>query len=403
MDEREFHPIANLFPLMEGDEFLHFAEDIKTNGLRHPVLIDADGTILDGRNRYRACCLVGIEPRYETWGGEGDLASLIIGLNIRRRHLTKGQCGIFAAGAIELFAAEARERQAAAGGDHKALMANLPEADEKGLARDKAGEAFGVSGRMVEYGCAVIAKGSHALKEAVRAGLAPLYSAALLTDLEPAEQDAILKRGRKALIKYAKHQTTQRQRENRAMRAAIASQDAPPLPEGKFHCLVVDPPWEMEKIEREERDSQVGFDYPTMSEAELLALPIPSLAAADCHLYLWTTHKHLTLALELTAAWGFRYECLMTWVKNVGFTPYSWMRSTEHVIFARRGKLDLLKLGRRLDFSAKVREHSRKPAVFYRLASEASPAPRLDMFSREAHAGFEAWGKEEGKFACERT
>jgi hypothetical protein len=35
--------------------------------------------------------------------------------------------------------------------------------------------------------------------------------------------------------------------------------------EGKFRALVVDPPWDMEKIKRDERPNQVGFDFPPMS------------------------------------------------------------------------------------------------------------------------------------------
>lgn len=166
---------------------------------------------------------------------------------------------------------------------------------------------------------------------------------------------------------------------------------------GTYACIVIDPPWEMEKIVREERPRQVGFDYPSMTEDELVTLALPK--ADDCHLYLWTTHKHLPIALRLGEAWGFHYECLLTWVKNVGFTPYSWMRSTEHVLFCRRGNLTLLRLGLRLDFNAKVREHSRKPDEFYDLVRQASPGPRIDMFAREAHEGFDTWGNETDKFA----
>ena len=47
-----FHPYAGLFPLMEGDEFDALVSDVLTNGLLQPI-IEFDGTILDGRNRYR--------------------------------------------------------------------------------------------------------------------------------------------------------------------------------------------------------------------------------------------------------------------------------------------------------------------------------------------------------------
>jgi N6-adenosine-specific RNA methylase IME4 len=121
-----------------------------------------------------------------------------------------------------------------------------------------------------------------------------------------------------------------------------------------------------------------------MTIEEIKALPVPELAYKDgCHIYLWTTHKYLPKAFEVLDALGADYECLLTWIKNVGITPFSWMYSTEHCLFARIGNLPLLKLGKRLDFEAKVREHSRKPDEFYNLIKEVSPEPRVDMFSRE--------------------
>ena len=175
--------------------------------------------------------------------------------------------------------------------------------------------------------------------------------------------------------------------------------DLESLPEGKYHTLVVDPPWQMEKIERDERPNQHGFDYQTMDVEQIAEFPvIPRLAAEDSHLYLWTTHKYLPHAFGIAESWGFKYECLITWRKNVGFTPFSWMRTTEFALFCRRGNLDLMRLGKRLDFEAKQRQHSRKPDEFYDLIAEVSPVPRVDIFSREDRKGFDSWGNEVGKF-----
>ena len=102
--------------------------------------------------------------------------------------------------------------------------------------------------------------------------------------------------------------------------------------------------------------------------------------------------------LKFFEDWGVKYQCVMTWTKNVGFTPFSWMYSTEHVLFGRIGSLPLLKNGMRLDFKAKVREHSRKPEEFYDLVRKASPEKRIDIFAREKHEGFDAWGLESEKF-----
>ena len=168
----------------------------------------------------------------------------------------------------------------------------------------------------------------------------------------------------------------------------------------KYRCIVIDPPWPIQKIQRDVRPMQGRvLDYPIMSIEEIAALPV--LKQADpggCHLYLWVTHKYLPEGLRLLEHWGFRYQCVMTWVKNIGFTPFSWMYSTEHVLFGRLGSLDLLRVGMRLDFQGKVREHSRKPDEFYDLVREASPGPRLEMFGREQREGFEVWGNEPDRF-----
>jgi N6-adenosine-specific RNA methylase IME4 len=170
----------------------------------------------------------------------------------------------------------------------------------------------------------------------------------------------------------------------------------PDLPEDTYRAIAIDPPWPMAKIEREERPNQGEIlDYPVMTLEEIAALPVADLAAPDgCHVYLWTTHKFLPDALDLFRVWGVRYQCLMTWVKNVGITPYSWMYDTEHVLFGRIGSLQLEKLGMRLSFTAPVAGHSVKPDVFYGRVLAASPSPRLEMFARRARDGFEGWGNE---------
>jgi len=114
------------------------------------------------------------------------------------------------------------------------------------------------------------------------------------------------------------------------------------IPPGKFRTIVVDPPWPIEKIIRKERPYQDRFDYARMSLDEIKDLPIADKADEHCHLYLWTTHKHLPHTFEILSAWGFKYQCVLTWIKNVGFTPFSWMYSTELALFAHRGNLDLL-------------------------------------------------------------
>ena len=61
--EYEFHPAANLFPMMTAAELDALGDDMLEHGQRESIVLYM-GTILDGRNRYRACILKGINPRF---------------------------------------------------------------------------------------------------------------------------------------------------------------------------------------------------------------------------------------------------------------------------------------------------------------------------------------------------
>jgi hypothetical protein len=88
--KRPVHPIAELFPMMTQEELSDPATDIKANGLIHPIVVDKDGVLIDGRNRAMACEIAGVEPTTALFDGD-DPRAYIISNNISRRHLTKSQ------------------------------------------------------------------------------------------------------------------------------------------------------------------------------------------------------------------------------------------------------------------------------------------------------------------------
>jgi hypothetical protein len=61
--------------------------------LLQPIVLDKDGTILDGRNRYAACQLAGIEPTFTTYDGD-DPEGYALAVNLARRNMNKGQMAI---------------------------------------------------------------------------------------------------------------------------------------------------------------------------------------------------------------------------------------------------------------------------------------------------------------------
>ena len=76
--------------MMHDDELAELAEDIAANGLLHPIVIDADGVLIDGRNRLAACERAGVEPSYQQLNGH-DATAFIVWANLARRNLSKTQ------------------------------------------------------------------------------------------------------------------------------------------------------------------------------------------------------------------------------------------------------------------------------------------------------------------------
>lgn len=85
----ELHPLCTFFPRMTGAEFDALRDDIKENGLKHPIVIH-DGMILDGGNRYKACVEAGVDPVFIKYDG-ADIAAFVLSMNMHRRHLSQGQ------------------------------------------------------------------------------------------------------------------------------------------------------------------------------------------------------------------------------------------------------------------------------------------------------------------------
>lgn len=112
--DRKYHEIAQLFPLMQGDEFEQLKADIVANGLREAIWLHPDGSILDGRNRHRACIETEIEPpHFRTWNGDGSLVSFVVSMNLHRRHLTYDQRVGIALKLEPAYAKEAKKRMLA--------------------------------------------------------------------------------------------------------------------------------------------------------------------------------------------------------------------------------------------------------------------------------------------------
>jgi hypothetical protein len=93
--EFDFHPYANIFPLMEGDEFKRFKDDLRTKKQQEPIVM-FEGKILDGRNRFNACKDLGLTPATKPYEGSDPLG-FVLSANLHRRHLNESQRAMVAA------------------------------------------------------------------------------------------------------------------------------------------------------------------------------------------------------------------------------------------------------------------------------------------------------------------
>ncbi len=165
---REFHAVADLFPLMRGAAFDELVADIRAHGLREPILLDAEGRILDGRNRYRACLEAGVEPHFNTWQGDEPLPDLALSLNLRRRHLDESQRAMVAARLARMLQASRPARGANL--HHGKLLRS----------HDLAAAAVNVSRRLLMHASRVLHEGSDDLIAAVDSGQIAVSKASLL-------------------------------------------------------------------------------------------------------------------------------------------------------------------------------------------------------------------------------
>jgi len=139
------HPIADVWPMMDEAKLAELADDIRKNGQLVPVWL-YEGKILDGRNRWAACKIAGVEPKTKEYAGDVPTA-FAVSLNDRRRHMNKGALAAVAAELEPHFAADAKRRQAR---KPKAefVQEKIPE-QKRAQAREEAAKSVGVNDRYV--------------------------------------------------------------------------------------------------------------------------------------------------------------------------------------------------------------------------------------------------------------
>ncbi len=172
------------------------------------------------------------------------------------------------------------------------------------------------------------------------------------------------------------------------------------LPEGKFRVIYADPPWSYnDKCDTGSVQSGgAEKHYPSMSLAELSAIPIPDRTPNDAVLFLWVTSPLLPDGLKLANDWGFKYKSAFIWDKvkhNMGH--YNSVRH-EILMICTKGSCtpDVAKLYDSVQVIERSDKHSEKPEEFREIIDTLYPhGPRMELFRRgEVPAGWTVWGSD---------
>lgn len=185
-----FHPVAEIFPMMEGQEFKDLVADISQNGLLEPIWL-YDEQIIDGRNRYLACIENGIEPHFKELNGKTDLVNFVISMNLKRRHLDESQRALIAAKLANYQHGGIRKGQNTRADQDANLHGSIN--------RDQAARLVNVSKRSIASASSVLQKGTAEVIQAVEDGKLAVSAASKLVTYKAEFQDAVIKKVAKGM------------------------------------------------------------------------------------------------------------------------------------------------------------------------------------------------------------
>lgn len=165
----------------------------------------------------------------------------------------------------------------------------------------------------------------------------------------------------------------------------------------KYKTIVIDPAWKISNCDPNictHGGIAKKLPYKTMTDQEIMQFPINDFAdEKECDLFLWTTKAKIHTAFHVLEHWDFHYANFFVWNKLDGLNHHGVHAVLEFVLYAYRGRIGL-NYQKPIDayFAQKRKKHSQKPDVFYNRIIKVTQAPRIDIFARKRHYGFDAYG-----------
>ena len=166
----------------------------------------------------------------------------------------------------------------------------------------------------------------------------------------------------------------------------------------KYRTIVIDPPWKLSLCNPKNcRHGGIAKELPykTMTDEEIGDFDMQQFVEVQCDLFLWTTKAKIHSAFHIMEKWGFHYANFFVWNKLDGLNNNGVHSILEFVLYGYKGR-NGLNYKKPIDayFAEKRKRHSQKPDLFYSTILKVTGSPRIDIFARKRHFGFDAWGDE---------
>jgi ParB/RepB/Spo0J family partition protein len=222
---------------------------------------------------------------------------------------------------------------------------------------------------------------------------AEIDALARLPEEEQRKLAARAKAGEKVTARHVAKKLKREARESELAAATEAASQA--LGEKVYGVIYADPPWPFGVWADSGKDRSADNHYPTMSTEAIKALPVP--AGDDAVLFLWATPMMLPEAIEVMAAWGFKFKTCIVWEKDRDGLGY-WVRNrVELLLIGSRGNVPAPPPGDQPPqiIKASRGRHSEKPTIVAEFIQRMFPnIAKLEMFARRARPGWDVWGNE---------
>ena len=182
------------------------------------------------------------------------------------------------------------------------------------------------------------------------------------------------------------------------------------LPNKKYNIIYADPPWNLTYVKQWNRNPKikekfkiVELPYPTLTDEEIINLPVKNITADNAILFLWCIDSRIPILKELMNSWGFNFKNVgFVWNKVAKYTDgvnatlgkYT-RKSCEFCFIGTKGKSLAKTHYQNQYYPEPKRKHSQKPdKIRDMIVTMCGDLPRIELFARNKCKGWDAFGNE---------